>query len=635
MTPRFIIFFCLFLAFLDSSAQNHNLSYLQCITQADWDHLPTHPRLFANRAAIEKIKKQGDSISLKLRYILHHDVEQKLNESLIVYPEGINNMSTARNVEGRILSLALDYRLTGDLKSLKKARAELIALCELKNWGTGHFLDVGEAAFAAGVGYDWLYDELSPGEREKIVSAIKNLAILPALATKEGGDSWVQGNFNWNPVCNGGVMVAALAIAEREPELSQKATERAVNNIPFAGATYGLDGAFPEGPSYWAYGTSFYVIAVEALHSTFGKTCGLEQMPGFLKTADYNNQMVGPTGQDYNYSDYHIELQNEPIMPWFARALKRADLIRDELIHINRYYEFLLTGKNAKSSKDIALGRLTPLEILWWDPSLLKTASGSKAPLHWSPQGHLSMGVMRSAWNDPKATYVAIKGGTPNNSHAHMDAGSFILEADGVRWAIDLGTESYGNMRAAKLDLWDYSQNSNRWTTFRAGPEGHNILRFNNQYQLINGKAEVIELPTRKGVLGNQADLTSLYADLASKVSRTVLLNPDRSVTLIDEWQVKSQATEVTFQWLTKAQVTRRPDGLMLAQDGESLLLRIDPALLKLITVEIQDVSASTKIQDSPNPGLSRILIKINTPANANGKLTLRAIPGRATTATP
>ncbi|GGM90279.1 hypothetical protein GCM10010967_24020 [Dyadobacter beijingensis] len=196
---------------------------------------------------------------------------------------------------------------------------------------------------------------------------------------------------------------------------------------------------------------------------------------------------------------------------------------------------------------------MTTLEILWWDPSLLADASVGKAPLHWSARGQLSMGVMRSAWNDPKATYVAIKGGTPNNSHGHMDAGSFILEADGVRWALDLGTENYGKMRAAKLDLWNYSQSSNRWTTFRVGPEGHNILRFNGQYQLINGKAEVTELPEVNGITGNRADLSTLYSNFASQVYRTVLLNPDRSVTFKDEWRTNGQATQVTFQWLTKA----------------------------------------------------------------------------------
>ena len=240
----------------------------------------------------------------------------------------------------------------------------------------------------------------------------------------------------------------------------------------------------------------------------------------------------------------------------------------------------------------------------------------------------MPIGVMRSAWNDPKATFVAIKGGTPNNSHGHMDAGSFILEADGVRWALDLGTESYDKMRSAKLDLWNYSQNSSRWTTFRVGPEGHNILRINGERQLINGKGEVKELKTANGVMGNEADLTSLYADKASKVTRTVLLYPSRQVSIQDNWTAKDSAVEVAFQWLTRAAITKLKDGLLLKQNGQSLQLKIEqPVSMSDVVIETEDVSAAKNLQDSPNPGLSRILIKIKTAANSNGKLHIRAYP--------
>ncbi|TCD28369.1 hypothetical protein EZ456_06725 [Pedobacter psychrodurus] len=629
MKIRLTLLFIPFL-FLQVSAQVHSLVKADLIPSDYWKSLPDHPRLFAKNAQLLAIAEQKDSISLKLKYILKQDAEGKLKAANIEYPSGISNMGTSRAVQERILSLALDYRLLGNKASLEKARKELIQLAELKNWGTGHFLDVGEAALAAGIGYDWLYKELTLNERKKVVEAIKNNAIIPALAAKEGVDSWVNGNFNWNPVCNGGVMVAALAIAEEEPELARKMTEQAIKNIPYAGVTYALDGAFPEGPSYWAYGTSFYVIAIEALRSVFNTSFALEQMPGFLKTADYNNQMVAPSGEDYNYSDYHTELQNEPIMLWFAKQLKRRDLISDEINDINRYYEFLLTGKNTKPGKKVELGRLSPLEILWWDPSLLQRVANKAAPLHWSPKGHLSMGVMRSSWQDPKATYVALKGGTPNNSHGHMDAGSFILEADGVRWALDLGTESYDKMRKAKLDLWNYTQNSSRWTTFRVGPEGHNIIRFNNEYQLIDGESQVVAIPDVKGTMGNRAELTSLYSNFAKRVNRTILLHPDRSVSIKDEWTTDKKPVEYTFQWLTKAKVTKTVYGLLLQQNGKQLQLKIDQALLKKIAITVQDVSVAQHIQDSDNPSLSRIVIKLKTWAKSNGQLLIKAYPGSA-----
>ncbi|RAI73504.1 hypothetical protein HMF3257_02015 [Spirosoma telluris] len=236
------------------------------------------------------------------------------------------------------------------------------------------------------------------------------------------------------------------------------------------------------------------MLLIEALRSALGTSFGLEQFPGFLKTADYKLQMVGPSGLDFNYSDYHLETQNEPIMLWFARETDRPVLARQEIADVHTLYRAAIS--NTKST--VHPNRHTPLELLWWEPTLA-AQSANLLPLHWTSQGVLPMAVMRSAWNDPQATFVAIKGGTPNHSHAHMDAGSFVLEADGVRWAVDLGTESYDKMRAAKLDLWSYAQTSTRWTTFRVGPEGHNILRFGGAYQDIMGKGEITTLPAKKG----------------------------------------------------------------------------------------------------------------------------------------
>lgn len=588
---------------------------------------PSHPRLFASDAQVANIKKQSDSISLQLLAIIRADAENFLSAPIINYPNNISNFGTSRAVEGRIIALSLAWRLFNDERYLRKAKEELLQLASITNWGTGHFLDLGEASLAAGIGYDWLYHKLTVEERRIITEAIKQKALLPSLQVKEGSGSWVDGNFNWNPVCHGGLISGALAIAETEPDLCTKVVSRAVKNIPVAGDAYSPDGSFAEGPSYWSYGTSFYVLAVEALRSALGSSYGLEKIPGFLKTADYNNQMVGATGSDYNYADYHTEYLNEPVMLWFARELNRPDLAVDEKACI-QVLACQATAPVCDSRRKLVQNRQTPMELLWWNPSLLQQTTMVKAPLQWTANGLMPIGVMRSAWGDSTAGFVAIKGGTPNNSHAHMDVGSFILEAAGIRWAIDLGTESYDKMRAARLDLWNYSQNSSRWTTFRCGPEGHSILRFDGERQLITGKGEITELKTKNGAMGEVANLTSLYSDKAKKVTRTVMLYPDRSFSIADEWVTKAAATEESFQWLTRATVTKTGDGLLLQQAGKYLRIKIEqPASPNDLTVEVQDVSAAKNPQDSPNPGVSRIIIKTKTSANSSGKLLLRVIP--------
>ncbi len=238
----------------------------------------------------------------------------------------------------------------------------------------------------------------------------------------------------------------------------------------------------------------------------------------------------------------------------------------------------------------------------------------------------LPLAVMRSTWGDPRATYVAIKGGTPTLSHAHMDIGSFVLEADGVRWALDLGTEDYNKMRVGKITLWNYAQDSSWWSVFRVGPEGHNLLRFDGRCQLVTGKAEISALPPDQGTVGDVVDLTPLYTDRAARVTRTVRLPPDRSVSLADEWTTLTAASHVTFQWLTRAEVAPTSDGATLRQNGETLRLRFacdQPARL-----EVEDVSAPRHDWESPNPHLRRIVIHVDTPAATTATLRVTATPG-------
>lgn len=82
----------------------------------------------------------------------------------------------------------------------------------------------------------------------------------------------------------------------------------------------------------------------------------------------------------------------------------------------------------------------------------------------WSEGGAQPQAVLRSSWNDKRATYVGIKAGSANNGHGHMDIGSFILEANGVRWAVDLGRDGYTLPRQHGLggDLFLSSQESKR-----------------------------------------------------------------------------------------------------------------------------------------------------------------------------
>ena len=136
--------------------------------------------------------------------------------------------------------------------------------------------------------------------------------------------------------------------------------------------------------------------------------------------------------------------------------------------------------------------RFLPLALFWFDPSL-SAGTNKILPLHWKGDGINPVAVHRSAWNDPHAAYLAIKGGKAGCSHGHMDVGSFVLEADGVRWAVDLGIQTYGTLYQSGIDagLWRFQQDSQRWSVFRIGADGHNILRFNGAQPLVSATAPI------------------------------------------------------------------------------------------------------------------------------------------------
>lgn len=592
----------------------------------DWTSLAKQSRLFADAARWAALKQQitSDPVSRQIFGVVRDTAERLIDQPPVAYVDkGAFWHGPMRQAQGRILALAMTYRLTGDARFLARAKLEMRTLAELPNWYPQHFLDTAEGALGMATGLDWLHDALTPLERQYFAVALIDKALRPSLLVSED-KTWVSGSNNWTAVCHGGLVAAALIVADQEPALARQIVARAMKHLPRYAELYAPAGAYSEGPDYWAYGTTFYALTADALRTALGSSSDLERAPGFPQTADYTLQMTGPTGQLYNFADNGSEVSFEPVMFWFARELRRGDLLQRELANLSALAEAIAAGAPRGDAS-----RMLPLALIWYDPALA-TAKGSTRPLTWWSQGGSQpQAVMRSAWNDPHATFVGIKAGRADDSHAHMDVGSFVLEADGVRWAVDLGRESYPHARANGLpnaDLFGTKQNGRRWSIFRCGPESHNLLRFDDAPQLVEAKADIRPLPPGGDGVGYLVDLSPVVCERVARAQRQFVLHPDRSVTIADEWTTGANATQVAWQWLTRAQVTVTADGAILRQDGRTMRLRILEG--QGATVDVEDVSKPRKAWDSPNPGLSRILIRVKTPPASVGRLCIRAAPG-------
>ena len=409
----------------------------------------------------------------------------------------------------RVYTLATMYRLEGDTRFADRARTEMLTAASFPDWNPSHFLDTAEMTHALAIGYDWLHDYLDEEARATIRQAIIEKGLQPALACYKDRVRWVVYTYNWSQVCNGGIGIGALAIADEQPELAEYILSRALVSIRRPMETYAPDGGWDEGPGYWHYATRYNVYFLAALESALGTDFGLSRMPGFSRTGDFRVNFVGPVGHTFNYADAtsHPGGGDEPgegaaEMFWLARKFHNP-------LYAWHQHEYL--------------DHPHALDLLWFDPRV----SGPKAtgmPLD-ALFRKTDVAFFRSAWEDGEAIFLGFKGGDSRASHSHLDLGSFVLDALGHRWAVDLGRDDY--------NLPGYFSDK-RWTYYRMRTESHNTLLIDGENQDPAAKAPIHKFVSTPEHAFAIANLSEAYP-MARRVLRGIGLLERRHVLVQDE----------------------------------------------------------------------------------------------------
>lgn len=569
---------------------------------------PNHPRLYLPAGGEASLRRQisADPVMGKLFANLLREADRQLAtkpvERVLI---GRRLLDKSRTALSRVLHLGLAWRLTGEEEYLNRARTELLAVATFADWNPKHFLDVGEMTTAVGIGYDWLYPALDEPTRRILRQAILEKGLQPSLVT----DSWTRVTNNWNQVCNAGVTVGALALAESEPALAARIIARAINTVPLAMHEYSPDGAYPEGPGYWAYGTTFNVILISALQSVLGTDFGLTQQPGFLATADYHLHVTGPSGYYFNYADCGRGGRSlAPAMFWFAAQRQESYLLATEVAK-------LAADADGRSSRD----RTEPLALLWLAPAASKPPPPTA--LSWTGRGSNPVAFHRSSW-ESSATFVAVKGGSPSTNHAHMDVGSFVMDADGVRWADDLGMQDYHSLESKGINLWGKTQDAERWKVFRLGASSHNILTVDGLPQRVDGHAAIVLAQPNRTVV----DLGEVYRGQLAAARRGVALHADRSALVQDEFRAADRAAMIRWAMVTRADVTIDGAGrATLVQSGRRLRFQVvEPASAVLEIFPTDPPPAAT---DSRNEGTRMLGFKVGVSKDQIQRIVVRLAP--------
>lgn len=536
----------------------------------------SHPRLVALPDDLTRVRNlvDSDQTANRLYAQLREEGERLLAAPPVEYVKvGPRLLAQSRRCLDRIYTLGLLYRLHPEAKYFERAKKELFAAAAFPDWNPSHFLDTAEMSHALAIGYDWFYDVLSEAERARLREALVEKGLQPAAAVYRSGKGWPLARHNWNQVCNGGISIGALAIADEEPELAASLLTQARDSIRLPMAEYAPDGGWKEGPGYWHYATRYNVYFLAALETALGRDFGLSRLPGFRQAGLFRVYFTGPTNLTFNYADAAAGAGNAAEMFWLARKF-------DEPLYA--WHERQSFGR-----------RPDPLDLLWYDPRQ-KSPGESALPLDALFRG-VDVAFFRSAWEDANAIFLAFKGGDNKANHSHLDLGSFVLDAGGVRWAEDLGGDDYN---------LPFYFGKERWNYFRLRTESHNTLTVNGGNQDPRAAAPLVKFASRPEFAFAIADLTAAYA--ASRVRRGVALVDRRHVLVQDEVDLPEEA-DVLWSMLTTAKVDIEGSQARLTRGPA----RLEARILAPSGARFDTLVAAPPAPQNQNPGAVRLVVRL------------------------
>lgn len=557
-----------------------------------------HPRVLATAENFENIKlslSSGDEIMIRWMDTVSEEAERQYALSPVVYEKRdgrriLDNASESLKIIGYC---AFMHQITGEERWSQRAIKEALNVASWQDFNSSHFLDTGTCMYALGLAYDWLYDELTEEQREIICDAIVEKGFAKSmdhyLGRQPSTDAvWAVQTHpnNWSAVCNGGTIVAALAIGDVREEESAEVLDYAIENIEGCVNMWAPDGAWYEGPSYWQLTITYLTNVFSTLESALGDDYGFMLAPGVKDAIYYMQHVTGPEGH-FNYSDSDQSYQNPPEVFYFATYLKDESLSSLRLKNMNEL--------NQKASYR---------DMLWYTP-----VSGNidiELDLD-SYYAETELVTMRSGWDSATSIFAGLHCGRNDIPHSQLDTGTFVLDSNGTRFAMDLGRENY-NLGGDEYDL------------YKKRAEGHNTIVFNpdDEYdQEYRGSAPVIAYDSNESSVYAVADMSSTYATDAEKVLRGVKLCDRRRVFIVQDEVATRNPSEMWWFMHTKQDIEISEDGktAVLSEGDNCMLVKIlaarEDAVFQVLDAKPFESSPYIAGQN-PNRGIRKLAIRLD-----------------------
>lgn len=544
-----------------------------------------HPRLLLDDDRLKRLKelsKSDHQLSLYVSKILSKadtEIPKPPIEHILIGPRLLDK---SREALRRIYNLSFAYRWTRNEKYLTAAVSNMRTVCSFSDWNPSHFLDVAEMTHAVAIGYDWLYNYMDTTSREFIRDGLIRLGLeegRKAYFTSYPYNWWRMVDHNWNQVCNGSLLIGALAVAETDSAYALTMVPKSIEYLHNALTSYGPDGVWPEGPGYWSYATSYTAYALSALETALGSTFGLSEYDGMSETGYFPIFTAGPTGYLLNYADAgeRSKLNAPSELMWLAN------------VYSNSGFSDFVENQLAIRTPDV-------WDVIWYRP-FASTIFSLKTDVFLD--GKVSLYCSRSEWNNENALFIGIKAGYNQANHAHLDIGSFEFDALGERWVRDLGSDDY-NLPG----YFSSGTTAKRWDYYRISSFSHNVPVLGRTNQNIYAASHFLKTAVGVAEPFGIIDFTEAYKDFASSAKRGVrVIDGKRSVIIQDEFSL-SRTCDVMSGITTDASISLlTSQKARLSLNGKTLTARILYPLNAVFTIG----SAEQLAPQKTNTGVKRL----------------------------
>lgn len=549
------------------------------------------PRLLQNAAGWAAIKGQiaSDPVLAKLMENLKASGEDLLKDPELNRINGEIRGTTSegsRAIYRMGLLGALHYG-DGDLKWKERAVREAILLCDKSNfrdWHPEESAAVADMVIAVCLAYDWFRDGFNAQQATEIRTFLDQKGIdalvahlndepvpestkgvsggqtAPTKAPAKGKSKGPPAKADDVPVgrekmaAASALLLTAICFADEDVTLAKKCASAAAKVFGEGIQRFAPAGVWPEGMSDGDAVMDYAAMVIQSLRTAAGKDLGLSMLEGIPQFAVARMHLYGPTGQPFNFGD---NATNAGGRPWVSTWLCG--------LHGNPGIPAVTAG--GKMAVATAFFSNTG-NYIYYNPHA--AGVGTADSLEYAQPGGF-VATVRSGW-EKTDMFIAVKGGDNRDYKAQLDIGSFVLDAGGQRWGIELGAE---NDRVSGYEVKPGADRTKRFTYYVAGTAGQNTLSFDDNQDLEARAGVLLSASTpERGVA--VIDMTKAYSKDAKDVHRGVMVVRGAAPYLViqDDLQVKNSKT-LNWNMQTDAEIVVDGKTAKLTKGGKTLLATI------------------------------------------------------------